>query len=172
MKAIHIIATFVLAGFMVLGFIANNAWRWLPEFSTLDSVAGFSIYLQACLLLLVLFALFMTLRGKRLIHWVLFVLAALVAATSWYSVRLSNAENAFFYGVFPFAESKVHFSEVSSIKFRSHSLLIKPAGAVVPMPSEVLGFDSDQILIALRSYGNCLQEEGPAGCVETDFAWP
>lgn len=172
MKAIHIIGSFFLAGLMALGFIVNNAWRWLPEFSTLDSIAGFSIYLQMCLLLLAVFAIFITFRGKQLIHWILLVLAVLASVVSWYSVRVSDAENAFFYGVFPFAESKVHFSEVNSIKFRSHSLVIKPAGAVVPIPSKILGFDSESVVSILHSYGECLERVGQARCAEVKFAWP
>ena len=172
MKVLRVIATVVLAGLLVLGFVANNLWRWLEEFHTLDSIAGFSVYLQVCLLLLALFSLFMTFRGKRLIHWIPFVLASLVAVTSWYSVRLSDSENAFFYGVFPFSETRIHFSEVSAIRFESQSIVIKPAGTVMPMPSAILGFDKATVVNALRSYGECLEEGGQTGCVEINLVWP
>lgn len=172
MKILRFIATVILAGLLALGFVANNVWRWMEEFHTLDSVAGFSVYLQMFLLLLALFFLFMALRRNRLINWILFVLAALIAVISWYSVRLSNAENAFFYGVFPFSEHKIHFSEVNSIRFAAQFIVIKPADTVVPMPSGIVGFDKAPVANALQSYGECLEEGGQTGCVEINFAWP
>lgn len=172
MKVLRVIATVVLAGLLVSGFVANNLWRWMDSFHTLDSIAAFSIYFQVCLLLIALVSIFVILRGKRVIHWVLFVLAALASVTSWYSVRLSDSENAFFYGIFPLSESKIHFSKVKSIRFKPGSLAIEPAVAVVPMPPSFLGFDGDPVISNLRSYGECLEGRGDqAECIEVRFSW-
>lgn len=172
MKVLRVIATAVLAGLLVFGFVANNLWRWMEDFNTLDSIAGFSIYLQVCLLLIALFSLFAILRGRRLIYRVLFVLATLVAVLSWYSVRLSNAENVFAYGIFPFSESRIHFSEVQSIRFKPGLLVIEPVAAVVPIPSRFLGFDSVPLISDLQSYGECLEGADQTRCVEVRFSWP
>lgn len=169
-KIIGVLGALMLAGLMALDFVANNLWRWLPEFHTLDSVAAFSLYLQIPLLLLALVILLMALRGRRLLWW-LFVPAALLSCLSWYSVRLSNAENAIVFGAVPLMSFKMHFSEIETVRFETGSLVLMPGKRVIPIPPKFMGFDSAAVVNELQSYGGCLQEVQSV-CREIRFVWP
>lgn len=97
--------------------------------------------------------------------------AVLLSCLSWYSVRLSNAENAIVFGAVPIASFKVHFSEIGTIRFESGSLVLEPGKRSILMPPKLLSFDSGAVVNELQSYGECLQEV-ESGCQEIQFVWP
>lgn len=169
-KPASILFVLVLAILLVCGFVANNLWRWLPEFHTLDAISAFPIYLQIIFLLLGFIALGAILAGRRHFWW-LCVPVVVVSGLSWYSVRVSDSENALIYGIEPMFSAKVRFSEIESVEFGDASLRLLPVNQSVPLPPSISGFDSAAVSKSLRSSGQCLDEmESP--CKVIQFASP